>query len=39
MDDWKQFYFAINPLARKVDRGDISQRLELRKRLQCKSFR
>merc|ERR1719341_2326510 len=39
MDDWKQFYFAINPLARKVDRGDISERLELRNRLQCKSFR
>ena len=21
MDDWKQFYFAINPLARKVEGG------------------
>ena len=39
MDDWKQFYFAINPLARKVDRGDISDRLRLRRKLQCKSFR
>ena len=39
MDDWKDFYFSLNPLARKVDRGNISGRQELRERLQCKSFR
>ena len=39
MDNWADFYFSLNPVARKVDRGDISARLELRKQLQCKSFR
>ena len=39
MDNWKDFYFSLNPLARKVDRGDISARQELRKQLQCRSFR
>ena len=39
MDDWKHFYFSLNPLARKVDRGDISARQQLREELQCKSFR
>ena len=39
MDQWKQFYFSINPLARKVDMGDISSRKDLRRNLQCKSFR
>ena len=39
MDGWKDFYFSLNPLARKVDRGDITARQELRKQLQCKSFR
>ena len=38
MDEWKQFYFSINPLARKVRMGDISERVELRRRLQCRSF-
>jgi hypothetical protein len=26
MDEWKGFYFSINPAARKVDKGDISER-------------
>ena len=25
MDEWKDFYFSINPGARKADKGDISR--------------
>lgn len=39
MDEWKQFYFEMNPAARKVDIGDVSDRVALRAQLQCKSFR
>nr|CAH7739277.1 unnamed protein product [Callosobruchus chinensis] len=40
MDEWRDFYYAINPGgARSVAVGDISSRVALRERLQCKSFR
>jgi len=39
MDEWKDFYFSLNPAARKVDKGDISERKRLRENLQCKNFR
>ena len=39
LDDWKEFYFAINPVAKNIDRGDTSGRKKLRKDLKCKSFR
>lgn len=39
MDDYKQFYFASVPSAKYVNFGDISERLALRKKLQCKSFK
>ena len=39
MDEWKDFYFSINPAARKADRGDLTSRKQLRKDLKCKSFR
>jgi len=39
MDDWKDFYYQMNPGARNVEIGDLSSRRELRDRLQCKSFR
>ncbi|KAB7498719.1 Polypeptide N-acetylgalactosaminyltransferase 5 [Armadillidium nasatum] len=39
LDDWKEFYYSINPGARNVDYGDISPRKRLRQELQCKSFR
>ncbi|XP_053214600.1 polypeptide N-acetylgalactosaminyltransferase 1-like [Panonychus citri] len=39
LDEWKDFYYAINPAAKKVNKGDTSDRKELRERLKCKSFR
>ncbi|XP_014204958.1 polypeptide N-acetylgalactosaminyltransferase 5 isoform X2 [Copidosoma floridanum] len=39
LDQWKYFYYNINPGARSVTVGDVSERLKLRERLQCKSFR
>ncbi|XP_021919477.1 polypeptide N-acetylgalactosaminyltransferase 1-like isoform X2 [Zootermopsis nevadensis] len=39
MDDWKEFYFKFNPAAARLrDRQSVRSRLELRERLQCKSF-
>lgn len=39
LDEWQDFYFAMNPAAMKVDRGNTSARKQLRKDLKCKSFR
>ncbi|XP_047107194.1 polypeptide N-acetylgalactosaminyltransferase 1-like isoform X1 [Schistocerca piceifrons] len=40
MDDWKEFYFKYNAEAAAVrDRQTVRRRLELRNRLQCRSFR
>lgn len=39
MDEWRDFYYAMNPGARSVSVGDVSERVELRERLKCKSFR
>lgn len=39
LDEWKNFYFAINTAAKVIDRGDTSGRKQLRKDLQCKSFK
>ncbi|XP_019770134.2 polypeptide N-acetylgalactosaminyltransferase 5 isoform X2 [Dendroctonus ponderosae] len=39
LDQWKDFYYNINPGARNVAVGDVSKRKELREKLQCKSFR
>ncbi|TRY79170.1 hypothetical protein TCAL_09989 [Tigriopus californicus] len=39
LDEWKDFYFSINPGARTVEIGDLTERRSLRKDLQCKSFR
>ncbi|CAF1111426.1 unnamed protein product [Adineta ricciae] len=39
LDKYKDFVYAIMPELKNVDAGDVSERLELRKRLQCKDFR
>ncbi|XP_014220951.1 polypeptide N-acetylgalactosaminyltransferase 5 [Trichogramma pretiosum] len=39
MDEWRDFYYAMNPGARSVKVGDVTSRLKLRETLQCKSFR
>ncbi|XP_041988565.1 polypeptide N-acetylgalactosaminyltransferase 2-like [Aricia agestis] len=39
MDDYKELYYRSQPLAKQVEYGDISERLAIRKRLQCKPFR
>ncbi|KAJ8278111.1 hypothetical protein GJAV_G00083970 [Gymnothorax javanicus] len=39
MDEYKEQYFALRPELRTRSYGDISERLAVRKRLQCHSFR
>ena len=39
MDEYKELYYNKKPQARNMEYGDISKRLELRKRLGCKSFK
>ncbi|XP_076328359.1 polypeptide N-acetylgalactosaminyltransferase 5-like isoform X2 [Tachypleus tridentatus] len=39
LDEWKDFYYAINPGAKKAEMGDITYRKQLREKLKCKSFR
>ncbi|XP_008551320.1 polypeptide N-acetylgalactosaminyltransferase 5 isoform X2 [Microplitis demolitor] len=39
LDQWKYFYYNINPGARSVPVGDVSERVKLREKLKCKSFR
>ncbi|KAJ8721695.1 hypothetical protein PYW07_002470 [Mythimna separata] len=39
MDDYKELYYRSQPLAKQVDFGDISERVNLRQKLHCKPFR
>ncbi|XP_013772731.1 polypeptide N-acetylgalactosaminyltransferase 13-like [Limulus polyphemus] len=39
LDEWKDFYYAINPGAKKAEMGDVTSRKQLREKLKCKSFR
>ncbi|KPM06532.1 polypeptide N-acetylgalactosaminyltransferase 5-like protein [Sarcoptes scabiei] len=39
MDEWKDFFFAINPAAKSIDMGDTTKRKKLRQDLQCKGMR
>uniref|UniRef100_A0A667X890 Polypeptide N-acetylgalactosaminyltransferase n=1 Tax=Myripristis murdjan TaxID=586833 RepID=A0A667X890_9TELE len=39
MDEYKEHYFSLRPELRERDYGDIGERVALRKRLQCRSFR
>ena len=37
-DEYKEFFYTREPLARMIDMGDISDQLALKQRLKCKSF-
>ncbi|XP_047138118.1 polypeptide N-acetylgalactosaminyltransferase 13 [Hydra vulgaris] len=39
MDEYKEYYYRSRPLFRGKEYGNITQRLELRQKLQCKSFK
>jgi polypeptide N-acetylgalactosaminyltransferase len=39
MDDYKSYYYAKVPLAKSVPFGDIEDRLEIRRSLNCKPFK
>ncbi|KAK7110402.1 polypeptide N-acetylgalactosaminyltransferase 1-like isoform X2 [Littorina saxatilis] len=39
MDEYKDFFYKINPGVRATEYGDVSERKALREKLQCKSFR
>lgn len=39
MDEYKEFFYKINPGVKSADYGDVSERLEFRKKHNCKSFR
>ncbi|XP_061757142.1 polypeptide N-acetylgalactosaminyltransferase 14 isoform X2 [Nerophis ophidion] len=39
MDDFRLFYYSARPAARGKSYGDIRGRVELRRKLQCKSFK
>jgi polypeptide N-acetylgalactosaminyltransferase len=38
MDEYKKFFYIINPGVLKQAYGDVSERNDLRNKLQCKSF-
>lgn len=39
MDEYKRYFFLSRPDLKNLDAGDLSARLELRKKLKCKSFK
>lgn len=39
MDEYKEFFYKINPAVKSTSYGDVTARKEMRERLKCKSFR
>jgi polypeptide N-acetylgalactosaminyltransferase len=38
-DEYKEYFFKVKPELKSIEPGDISSRLELREKLNCKSFK
>lgn len=39
LDEYKEIYYDVEPGSRQVDAGDVSDRIELRRKLGCKPFK
>lgn len=39
MDEYKEYFYTREPMARQYDHGDISGQLAIRERLKCKPFK
>ena len=37
-DEYKEFFYTREPMARMIDMGDVSEQLAMKERLKCKSF-
>ena len=37
-DEYKEFFYTREPLARFIDPGDITEQLQMKKDMKCKSF-
>ncbi|XP_067931373.1 polypeptide N-acetylgalactosaminyltransferase 13-like [Watersipora subatra] len=39
MDEYQEFFYKMSPRVRDTDPGDMTERINLRKKLECKSFK
>ncbi|CAF4021241.1 unnamed protein product, partial [Rotaria sp. Silwood1] len=39
LDEYKQLIYAVNPDIKRLNGGDVSDRIQLRKKLKCSSFK
>jgi len=38
LDEYMPYFYKLHPLAKEIDIGDLSERLQIKKKLQCKGF-